>query len=118
MPGGNIKGKGKPFVKGDSRINRHGRPKKLPELDTLLIEVLGREVSGSTELHLVIEALLKKAKAGDVRSAELLLDRYYGKVPQAVTFDNLTTDQMEQLYQYIKRKHETDNASNRDEKKD
>lgn len=114
MPGGNIKGKGRPFVKGDSRINRHGRPKKLPELDTLLIEVLGREVSGSTELHLVIEALLKKAKAGDVRSAELLLDRYYGKVPTAVTFDSLTTDQLEQLHKYLKSKHETDTASGGD----
>ena len=114
MPGGNkrITGRdGHTFTKGDPRINRKGRPRKLPELDSLLVEILGRDAGGKTELHLIIEALLKKAKAGDVRSAEILLDRVYGKVPQAVTFDNLTTDQMEQLYQYIKRKHETEQGS-------
>lgn len=121
MPGG--KGKitgreGHTFTKGDPRINRKGRPKKLPELDSLLIEILGRATGGTTELHLIIEAILKKAKTGDIRAAELLLDRYYGKVPQALSFDNLTQDQLQQLHDYLKRKHETDNASIRDEKKD
>jgi hypothetical protein len=110
MPGGRgkITGReGHTFTKGDPRINRKGRPRKLPALDTLLVEILGRDAGGTTELHLVIEALLKKAKAGDVRSAEILLDRVYGKVPAQLSFDSLTTDQLEQLHAYLKRKHES-----------
>lgn len=114
MAGGNIKGRGKPFTANDPRINKQGRPRKLPALDTLLVEILGRDAGGVTELHLIIESLLKKAKAGDIRAAELLLDRYYGKVPTAVTFDSLTTDQLEQLHKYLKSKHETDTASGGD----
>lgn len=121
MPGGRgkITGReGHTFTKGDPRINRKGRPRKLPALDTLLVEILGRDAGGVTELHLIIESLLKKAKAGDIRAAELLLDRYYGKVPTAVTFDSLTTDQLEQLHKYLKSKHETDTASGGDPAKD
>ena len=67
---------GKPFVKGDKRINRQGRPPKLPELDVLLAETL----SDKDAMRLILLALIKKAKAGDVRAAELLMDRGWGKL--------------------------------------
>lgn len=74
---------GKPFVKGDSRINRNGRTPKLPNLDELLKEILGENVRNKEALKLILIALRKKAMTGDVRAAELLLDRAYGKLKQA-----------------------------------
>ena len=71
---------GKPFKKNDPRINREGRPKKLPDLDALLIDVLGEDVGGKEALKAVLIALRKKALSGDVRACELLLDRAFGKL--------------------------------------
>jgi hypothetical protein len=62
--------------------NPAGRPKKLPELDKLLAEVLGTEKKGVSEAQAIINALLTKAKKGDVRAAEVLLERGWGKVKQ------------------------------------
>ena len=73
----------KPFGNGpDPRRNVNGRPKKLPQLDVLLEKVLGEEKHEVTELERIIKKLKLKAKAGDIRAAELLLDRYFGKVAQ------------------------------------
>lgn len=85
MPGGNKKitgADGVPFKKGDARINRNGRPRKLPDLDSLLIDVLGERIHDSEALQEILVALRKKAIAGDVRAAELLLDRAFGKIKQ------------------------------------
>lgn len=73
---------GKPFRKGDPRINRKGAPPKLPDLDELLKEVLGERVKNKEALKVILIALRKKAMAGDVRAAELLLDRAFGKIKQ------------------------------------
>lgn len=69
------------FEKGESG-NPKGRPRKLPEIDDLLAEVLGEEQGN--EARGILEALLKKAKKGDVRAAEVLLDRAYGKAKQDI----------------------------------
>lgn len=62
--------------------NPSGRPKKLPQIDLLLADVLGDE-EGS-EAKEILLALLHKAKKGDVRAAEVLLDRAYGKAKQEI----------------------------------
>lgn len=69
--------------KGET-MNPNGRPKKLPELDKLLADVLG--VDGN-EARAILVAVLKKAKKGDVRAAELLLDRGWGKAQQAMSLE-------------------------------
>jgi hypothetical protein len=82
MPGGckNINGTdGKLFVKGDSRINKIGRPKKL-DLDNLLREVLMSRVHDQQALRGILLKLRDMALTGDMRAAEILLDRYFGKV--------------------------------------
>lgn len=84
---GNV-GKGKPpkdkqFKPGQSG-NPHGRPKKIPAIDILLAEVLGEGASGETGAKQILDALHKRAKKGDVRAAELLLDRAYGKARQPI----------------------------------
>jgi hypothetical protein len=81
-------GKGKPpkhsqFKAGESG-NPNGRPKKIPAIDELLAEILSEEKDGLSAARQVIIALVKKAKSGDVRAAEVLFDRAYGKVKQPI----------------------------------
>lgn len=73
----------KPFVKGQSG-NPKGKPKKLPHLDKLLAEVLGEEKDGMTAAEAILKALRVKATKGDIRAAEVLLDRGYGKVKETI----------------------------------
>jgi hypothetical protein len=67
------------WKKGESG-NPKGRPKKIPELRELLANVLGDEKDGKTAAEAILMALRNKAIKGDVRAAELLLDRAYGRV--------------------------------------
>lgn len=71
------------FKKGQSG-NPNGRPKKLPELDKLLADVLGEEKDGIEAAKVILMALRAKAAKGDVRAAEVLLDRAYGKAKQTM----------------------------------
>jgi hypothetical protein len=61
-----------------------GRPPKLPQLDVLLDAVLGEEKDGITAAEAILKALRMKAAKGDVRAAEILLDRAYGKSKQSI----------------------------------
>jgi hypothetical protein len=72
---------GRKFQKGQSG-NPKGKPKDLPDLRTLLSNVLGDEKDGKSAAEAILMALRNKAIKGDVRAAELLLDRAYGKVKQ------------------------------------
>lgn len=71
------------FPKGKSG-NPKGRPKKLPELDVLLINVLGEKGDSLSQAEQILAKLVQMAKRGDVRAAEVLLDRAYGKTKQTV----------------------------------
>lgn len=75
----------KPFKKGDPRINRKGQPKKLPELDRLLSDIPEKDYES------VIEKLFAMAKKGNVRAAEVILDRAYGKAKESLEINDLTT---------------------------
>lgn len=74
-----------PFQKGDPRINREGRPKKIPNLDVLLAELLDDEDQSA---KLILAALIEKAKEGDVRAAQVILDRAYGKPKEQLEISN------------------------------
>ena len=76
----------KPFKKGQSG-NPNGRPKKLPELDKLLADVLGEEKDGVSAADAILRKLRAMAAAGNIRAAEILLDRAYGKSKQTVSMD-------------------------------
>lgn len=66
------------FKKGKSG-NLAGRPKKLPQLDILIAQVLGEEKDGKTAAEAILMAMRAKATKGDVKAAELMLNRAYGK---------------------------------------
>lgn len=83
MPGYGDPPKGSQFKPGQSG-NPKGQPKKLPALNELLSDVLGDDGSGKSAARAIINALHKRAIKGDVRAAEILLERAYGKVKQDI----------------------------------
>jgi len=81
----NVRDNLKPFKKGvDNRRNLNGAPKKIPAIDILLANVLGEEKEGVTAAETILKALRLKAIKGDVRAAEVLLERAYGKAKQNI----------------------------------
>lgn len=79
----------KPFKKGQSG-NPKGRP-KLPDLKEAISKVLADGDGDLSVLDHIIIALAKKAAKGDVRAAQELLDRGYGKSKQVIE-GSLSTD--------------------------
>lgn len=77
----------KPGESGHTRAKRPIRKVKhraLPDLPQLLAECLSATLDGKSAMKLILEALRERAIAGDIRAAELLLDRSYGKTPQTI----------------------------------
>ena len=83
--------RGNRFVKGQSG-NPAGRPKKLPDLDKLLIEILSEEKDGRTALAAMLLAMRAKAIKGDTTAFEKLIERAYGKAPVVSVNVNGTSD--------------------------
>jgi hypothetical protein len=79
----------KPFKKGQSG-NPKGRP-KLPDLSEAIAKVLAEEKDGRTALDAILAALRAKATKGDVRAAQELLDRGFGKSKQQIEHDGNIT---------------------------
>jgi hypothetical protein len=63
--------------------NPKGRP-KLPDLSQAMAAILADEKDGKTALDAILAALRAKAAKGDVRAAQLLLDRGYGKPKETI----------------------------------
>lgn len=64
--------------------NGGGRPPKLPGLDKLLAEVLDDEKDGITAAKAILLKLRQKAINGDIRAAEIMLNRAYGKPKESI----------------------------------
>jgi len=64
--------------------NPNGRPKKLPRLDDLLSEIMGEEKDGITAAEAILKRLRHMATQGNIKAAEMLLDRSYGKAKQPI----------------------------------
>lgn len=66
-----------------------GRKPKLPGLDIIMDKLLG-SVDGEDQpaaIEEILEALIKAARKGNIRAAELILDRAYGKAKQVIEAD-------------------------------
>lgn len=81
----NVIGKGKTFKKGESG-NPKGRP-PMPDLRGAISDILNEQQNGMTALEAILKALFKRALSGDVRAAQELLDRGYGKSTQLIDLD-------------------------------
>jgi len=73
----------RPAWKKGQTGNPKGRP-KLPDIREALAKVLADEKDGMTALEATLAALRAKAVRGDVRAAEVLLDRAFGKAGQTL----------------------------------
>lgn len=88
------------FKKGKSG-NPNGAPRKLPKLDELLASVLGEEKEGMTAAEAILKALRAKAAKGDIRAAELILNRAYGKPKEKIDVDLLDKRVKTELYLHL-----------------
>ncbi|NCU32491.1 MAG: hypothetical protein EOM23_06080 [Candidatus Moranbacteria bacterium] len=88
----NVVGKG--FEKHPERINRKGRP-KMPDLKDAIAKILNEEKDGKTALDAILAALRAKAAKGDVRAAQELMDRGYGKSKQSIEHSGLSFENVE-----------------------
>jgi hypothetical protein len=59
-----------------------GRKPKLPEIDVLLADMFGDTGEGKSGAEIVMKSLYDEARSGNVRAAEVLLNRMYGMVKQ------------------------------------
>lgn len=107
---GGVTGKG--FVKGDPRINRKGRPKSADALKSLIQSILHEAATKGTEgekiiidghvatnLEMVIRGMMKNP-----RHVETLLDRAYGKVPQALEHSGPGGGPVTMVIEYVNRR--------------
>jgi hypothetical protein len=78
------RGKIEPRWKKGETGNPNGRPKKLPALDLIMTNVMGDEKNGITAAEAIIMKLRDMATKGDIKAAQLLLDRAYGKAKQDI----------------------------------
>lgn len=72
-----MKVRGKPFVHGDPRINRKGRPKSFDQLRRLAVLVAGEE--DTVGITRVLEMLRDMAKSKDPAKQVKFLEYAYGK---------------------------------------
>lgn len=63
---------GKPFAKGDPRINRGGRPRQL--LTKAIADTMTEADAKS-----IVAVVIKQAKGGDLQAVQMLWDRMEGK---------------------------------------
>lgn len=76
----------KPWPKGVSG-NPAGRPKKIPNLDMLLADILSEDIKGEEAAKAILKKLRSNALKGNVKATEVLLDRAYGKAKQIIGGD-------------------------------
>lgn len=78
--------------KGGQSRKGNGRPKKVPELDVLMAELLSKvQGKGPTRMNAaqaLINKLFNEAMRGNVRAAEIILNRAYGKEKQTIEHKN------------------------------
>jgi hypothetical protein len=81
-------GNGKPFEKGDDRINYEGRPKKGDSWADVLAEALSEidpdDKDRKTFKQSISRVLRQKGQEGSLKAIEMIMDRMDGKPSQKI----------------------------------
>lgn len=86
--------------------NPAGKPKGARHFSTLIREAIQKvaEDTGTSDDKEIVKALVKKAKEGDLKAVDMVLDRVDGKAEQTITMggeltinDGLTQEEKEAL---------------------
>jgi hypothetical protein len=77
-------GKGKPFKKGDERINKSGRPQKGTALTEILNSKMDAVKGGKSRREIIAEKLLDLAESGDIAALKYIFDRTDGRPKESV----------------------------------
>jgi len=100
---------GRPFVKGDPRINRQGRPPGsvsiIDELKRQLDEIADEDPQKRKKVVLLVKKILLKAiNDGDTQMIRDIIDRVHGKATQPidVNTDDEVWDKLGELEKQIK----------------
>jgi hypothetical protein len=77
------------FEKGDSRINRKGRPKKGAALTDILSYKLDQKTNdGKIHREVIADKLIALAESGDIAALKYLYDRCDGRPRETVVLEN------------------------------
>ena len=91
--------------------NANGKPKGARHFSTLIKEAITKVANdtGTSDDVLIIQALVAKAKDGDLKAVDMVLDRVDGKAEQTINLDadvtvndGLTDEQKEALLNLLK----------------
>jgi TPR repeat protein len=75
--------RGKPFIKGDSRINRKGRPRSFEAFRKLAIKIAG-EQADEEDISRAVKMLRDMARSGNPADRALFLAYAYGKPKEEI----------------------------------
>ena len=101
--------RGKPFTKGDPRINRNGRPKSFDALRALAQEIAhekarnsdGNVITVDGHAVTVAEAIMRKwASSSNPQLQKAFVEIAFGKVPDTVVVD-MGADQQEIIHKSL-----------------
>jgi hypothetical protein len=100
--------KGRQFSKNDpvtgardERINRHGRPRSADALKKYILDIFGeqgRNMETGEKVSVLRQMVLRMAINGQPADRAELLNRGFGKVPDAIVF---STDDVQKIIDYL-----------------
>lgn len=94
---------GKKFEKGNKAAVGHGRPPKLPDMIEAIARAIGVEVpsgkyKGLTAWDVIMQRMQRMARAGNVKAAQFLADRGYGKAKQYIEVDTVPRKDASEIF--------------------
>jgi hypothetical protein len=82
-----------PFVKGDPRINRNGRPKDFDQLRALAKEIASEKIKGTT-LTRIEAMLLSMVSSRSANDRRLFLEYAFGRVKLPIEIGAMSDDDL------------------------
>jgi hypothetical protein len=105
---------GRPFVKGDARINRKGRPKSFEALRREAIKLAGEYITNPAtgEQASIARLILESwAKSSDPQAQKLFIEYAYGKVPNKEEITGADGGANKLIIEVVRRGSDTDDTT-------